>query len=80
MVISKTVGKVEENCLVGKTAKILRGKNKGRLCEVLHITKSHPLSMEVRYVVHLLSWKSFWDKRVLLINESGLQEVKDYVR
>lgn len=64
---------MSKDLLVGKTARILRGKNKGRLCEVLHITKSHPLSPETRYVVHLLSWKSFWDKRVLLINESGLQ-------
>lgn len=66
-----------KHVLLGKTVRILRGKQAGHTAEVMCETKAHPLSSERRFGVHLNSWNSFWDRRSLIMNESALEIIDD---
>lgn len=59
--------------IIGKDCIILKGKQKGRVCTVLHYTTPHPLSDDQRVQVFVQNPKTWLCKRYLLLNESSLQ-------
>lgn len=59
--------------LIGKDCIILKGKQKGRVCTVLHYTTPHPLSSEKRVQVFVQNPKTWLCNRYLLLNESSLR-------
>lgn len=54
---------------------ILRGRQKGRRGSISYMAEPHPLSIERRFAVYVFSPIGFWDRRLLLLNESSFKVV-----
>lgn len=54
---------------------ILRGRQKGRMGTISYMDEPHPLSIERRFAVYVFSPIGFWDRRLLLLNESAFKVV-----
>ncbi len=54
---------------------ILRGRQKGRRGSISYMAEPHPLSIERRFAVYVFSPIGFWDRRLLLLNESAFKVV-----
>lgn len=54
---------------------ILRGRQKGRRGSISYMAEPHPLSSERRFAVYVFSPVGFWDRRLLLLNESAFKVV-----
>jgi len=54
---------------------ILRGRQKVRRGSISYMAAPHPLSIERRFAVYVFSPIGFWDRRLLLLNESAFKVV-----
>lgn len=54
---------------------VTRGRQKGRRGLISYLAEHHPLSSERRYAVYMLNTKDVFDRRLILINESGFKVV-----
>lgn len=54
---------------------VLRGRQNGRRGSISYMAEPHPLSSERRFAVYVFSPVGFWDRRLLLLNESAFKVV-----
>lgn len=62
-------------CPIYTEVVILRGRQKGRRGSISYMAEPHPLSSERRFAVYVFSPVGFWDRRLLLLNESAFKVV-----